>query len=222
MLGRLSLNLETWDRSLELHPGILDGAIQLLLLASSSDSQQCFLPFSIDSCVIATTWPSSDVWVTVLVRTISAEAVSGDVEISTDDGVLIARLCRLTCRARRQPEPPESKQQQPPQLEHMYRVAFMEMESPSPDLPKKENAETANAIVWCSEQRQDQLLAALSWKEDMCQFARDSTRALSLLGALAAILTVSPLQIILPCMTRLRKVWLHRIPSGGWSIGSTL
>ncbi|CAE7420883.1 pikAI [Symbiodinium sp. CCMP2456] len=186
VLGRLSLNLETWDRSLDLHPGILDGAIQLLLLASSSDSHQCFLPFSIDNCVIATSLPSWDVWVTVLVRTISTEAVSGDVEISTDDGVLIARLCRLTCRARRQPEPPESKQQQqqqPPQLEQMYCVAFMEMASPSPDLPEKENPETANVIVWCSEQRQDQLLAALSWKADMCQFARDSTRALSLLGS---------------------------------------
>ncbi|CAE7840888.1 pikAII [Symbiodinium sp. CCMP2592] len=189
VLGRLSLNLETWDSSLEFHPGILDGAIQLLLLAcSSSDSQQCFLPFSIDNCVIAATLPSRDVCVTVLVRTVSAEAVSGDVEISTDDGVLIARLSRLSCRARdRRPELTESKQQppqQPPQLEQMYSVAFVEMESSRPDLPKMEIAEMASdAVVWCSEERQGELLAALSWKAESCSFARDETTALSLLGS---------------------------------------
>lgn len=178
VLGRLSLNLETWDSSLDFHPGILDGAIQLLLLAcSSSDSQQCFLPFSIDNCVIATALRSRDVWVTVLVRTVSAEAVSGDVEISTDDGVLIARLSRLSCRARdRRPKLPESKQQ--PQLEQMYSVAFVEMESPGTE------TETAtDAVVWCSEERQGELLAALSWKAEICSFARDETTALNLLGS---------------------------------------
>ena len=185
MLGRLSLNLETWDSSLDFHPGILDGAIQLLLLAcSSSDSQQCFLPFSIDNCVIATALRSRDVWVTVLVRTVSAEAVSGDVEISTDDGVLIARLSRLSCRARdRRPKLPESKQQpQQPQLEQMYSVAFVEMESPGTE------TETAtDAVVWCSEERQGELLAALSWKAEICSFARDETTALNLLGSSAAV-----------------------------------
>ncbi|CAE7415002.1 pikAI [Symbiodinium natans] len=174
VLGRLALKLETWDRSLNMHPGILDGAIQLLLLACPN-FQQCFLPFSIDSCIIATTFPSWDLWVTVRVRSASAEAVSGDLEVSTDDGVLVARLSRLTCRAHR----PESAQLS--QFSQMtYHVAFVEMANrPSYALPQS----VQRALVCCSKKYQERVLAALSWTAERCKFVEDAPSALSLLGS---------------------------------------
>ena len=217
MLGRLALKLETWDRSLNMHPGILDGAIQLLLLACPN-FQQCFLPFSIDSCIIATTFPSWDLWVTVRVRSASAEAVSGDLEVSTDDGVLVARLSRLTCRAHR----PESAQLS--QFSQMtYHVAFVEMANrPSYALPQS----VQRALVCCSKKYQERVLAALSWTAERCKFVEDAPSALSLLGSLAEFGTCGMLagciNLCMETSARLRGLWVHCLPRRGGATGSPL
>ena len=167
-MGRLALKLETWDRTLNLHPGILDGAFQLLLLACPRSHS--FLPFSVDSCILATTFPA-DMWVTARVHSVSDEAICGDVEICTDDGILVARVTRAMCRV--QPQHQE-------QLAHlMYHVAFLAAEPPSYALPGE-----ARALVWTSDRRKQQLLAALGWKLEQCQCVAD-TSALTLLGSLA-------------------------------------
>ena len=211
MLGRLALNLETWDRRLNLHPGILDGAMQLLLLACPS-SLRCFLPFTIDSCIIATEFPCCEFLVTVHVRSVSAESISGNVEICTEDGILVARLMSLTCRAQ-----PESKQEELTQL--MYRVAFLTVEKPSYALP-----ESTTALVYCSVHRKQQVLAALSWKEEQCRCFTDSSpsvlqSALDLLSSLECSQCTLVLcrNLSMHHLVRLWRSWLRCLCGGGQS-----
>jgi len=48
---------EAWEHSLQLvHPGIFDGALQLLILVhvAKYGKAQCLLPFCVDECMIAT------------------------------------------------------------------------------------------------------------------------------------------------------------------------
>ncbi len=57
-LAQLSLvEAEAWEYSLQLlHPGIFDGALQLLILVhvAKYGKAQCLLPFCVDECMIAT------------------------------------------------------------------------------------------------------------------------------------------------------------------------
>lgn len=110
-LACLRLETEAWEQSMQLlHPGILDGAFQLMILAhqrifGESADRPCLLPFSVDECVLACDAPKGDCWATLKIRSSSAERIQGDVEISCD-GLLMARLSGIHMRSTPSRSPP--------------------------------------------------------------------------------------------------------------------
>eukprot|EP00435_Cladocopium_sp_Y103_P035571 s1052_g9.t1 len=97
--------IEAWEQSMQLlHPGILDGAFQLIILAHQrmfgreSADRPCLVPFSVDECVLACDAPKGDCWATLKIASSSSESLRGDVEISCD-GLLMARLSGIHMRS---------------------------------------------------------------------------------------------------------------------------
>ncbi|CAJ1331575.1 unnamed protein product [Effrenium voratum] len=167
-LARLGLApAEPWEQSLgHFHPGLLDGALQLLTLAvgSASETPQAWLPFSVGSCVVATPTELTAAEFTAAAVVKSAEGVAeGSVEISAE-GQLVARLSRVTLRyvASEQPEPDPKNEEEEAVT---YEVSWVSStEDATMEVP---------ALVCCSEEKAEWLLSSLSWKPEACSCSAD-------------------------------------------------
>ncbi|CAK9097816.1 unnamed protein product [Durusdinium trenchii] len=173
-MAHLSLSsAEAWEYSIGLlHPGILDGAFQLLVLTHSTLHQEVpetdtLLPFSVANCVLGSPAElTGDCWATVHVQRHAQDFVTGIVEVSKD-GLLIARLTGATMRCRKT-RVPVAKQEANP-IDVTFELSWDPWTPQSSD----QGLLRPKALLCCSEENAGWLRRSLLWDSECCHQVAD-------------------------------------------------
>ena len=155
-----------------LHPGILDAAFQLMVLAHSNfyETDSCLLPFSIDDCIISSGFrPEGECWATLHVKSHSEDSLTGSVEISKD-GLLLARLSGATIRSKKEAEAkPRQVLCNPFEMQVTYDLSW----DPCSLYNGKGEVMKSKALLCCSEAKCESFQRSLSLDPESCHFTTD-------------------------------------------------
>jgi hypothetical protein len=179
-----------WERSLELlHPGMLDGALQLLAecgTRKSGSSLPAYLPFTVHRAIVAAACPAGPFWAGVRLAHCSARAVSGDVEVFGAGGRLAVRLQGVTCVRADKPKsvaaaPPDVAAQAGVDPEHcLYSVDWTSQIPPVASSGRgRPTPSRERALLCVPEGAREAVQTALALAAESCVFVGTVAEAIS-------------------------------------------